>query len=154
MSKLRLKRRWFQFSLRTIFIVMTLLALWLGYITHRARQQKQAVEAIEKLGGEVSYDYEPAGPAWLRRLIGIDYFASVTTVELLGREVTDAGLEHLKRLTSLRRLFLSGTQISGAGLEYLKGLTRLVLLEVDDTEVSDIGVSELQQALPNCDIVH
>ena len=37
------------------------------------RQQREAVEAIVKLGGSVTYDYEradasPTGPDWLRKL--------------------------------------------------------------------------------------
>ena len=51
-------RRWYQFSLRTLLLVMTVFAVWLGIKIHQARQQKQAVAAIEKLGGTVYYDYQ------------------------------------------------------------------------------------------------
>ena len=57
----RPKRRWFQFSLRTIFIVMALFALWLGVITGPTHEQKRAVEVIQRDGGEVRYDYEELG---------------------------------------------------------------------------------------------
>jgi len=52
------RHRWFQFSLRSLFVVMTLFALLLGYTTHRARQQREAVEAITALGGTVIYDHQ------------------------------------------------------------------------------------------------
>ena len=38
-------------------------------------------------------------------------------------QITDAGLEHLKGLTSLEELLLAATQITDAGLEHLKGMT-------------------------------
>jgi internalin A len=68
-------------------------------------------------------------------------------------QVTDAGLEHLKGLTSLQMLKLNGTKVSDAGLVHLKGLTGLKMLELLDTPVTEDGVNDLQQALPNCEIL-
>ena len=55
------KRRWYQFSLKTLLVVMTLLCLgpggYVAYEQEKARRQKAAVEAIEKLGGNVKYDW-------------------------------------------------------------------------------------------------
>jgi len=42
--------------------------------------------------------------------------------------------------------------MTDAGLEQLKGLTSLRYLHVADTQVTDAGVSELKKALPNCTI--
>jgi len=36
---------------------------------------------------------------------------------------------------------------------HLKELTNLLELNLNDTQVTDDGVDELQQALPNCEIV-
>ena len=81
------KLRWYQFSLRSLLLfvlVCSLVCGWLGVRMQRAREQKQAVEAIHKLGGWVEYDYqrdasgswikgaEPGRPTWLRRLLGAD----------------------------------------------------------------------------------
>ena len=93
------KRRWFQFSLRTLMIGVTLLAVlcgWFGMKVERARKRHEAVEAIRKLGGYVHYDYEmdpngfsllltpPPAPDWLIKLLGIDFFADVAMVDLPG----------------------------------------------------------------------
>ncbi|MEO2089674.1 MAG: leucine-rich repeat domain-containing protein, partial [Gemmataceae bacterium] len=51
----------------------------------------------------------------------------------------DAGLKHLKGLTSLESLNLVDTQITGAGLEHLKGLTSLESLNLFSTQVTDAG---------------
>jgi hypothetical protein len=52
------RRRYFTFSLRTLFLVLTALAVWLGIIASRASEQREVVEAIEALGGTVRYDWQ------------------------------------------------------------------------------------------------
>ncbi len=49
-------------------------------------------------------------------------------------------------------LSLEYTRVTDAGLEPLKGLTRLQRLYLRGTKVADEGVKSLQQALPNCRI--
>ena len=39
----RPKRRWYQYTLRTLFVLMTVLAVALGWYVHRVRQQKRAM---------------------------------------------------------------------------------------------------------------
>jgi Leucine-rich repeat (LRR) protein len=164
MNAPRSKRRWLQFSLRTIFVLMTVLGLWLGITAHRARRQKEAVEAILALGGHVTYGYEvdelglprwefdqqgrpqipdgPPVPKWLRRAFGDDYFVDVVDVALGGPDLTDADLVHLGKLPHLRRLLVDGRQLTGDGLHYLSGLTRLETLRVWPT--NDAGSEHLK----------
>ena len=52
------RRRYLQVSLRTLFILMTIFAVWFGWAMHRAREQKKAVEWVREMGGTVQYDYE------------------------------------------------------------------------------------------------
>jgi len=70
-------RRWFQYSLRSFLVVLTALAVWLGIVVNSAREQREAVKAIEALGGQVLY-----GPFAMLRLrrTGNDYFQSVEVV--------------------------------------------------------------------------
>jgi hypothetical protein len=96
----------------------------------QAEMQRDAVTAIEKLGGRARWDDKALeGPAWLRTLLGDDFFNSARWVDLTRSEVTDAGLEHLKGLSRLQQLWLVSTK------------------------VTDAGVKKLQQALPKCRIV-
>ena len=67
-------------------------------------------------------------------------------------QVSDAGLVHLKEMTTLRRLYLSETSITKAGLVHLKGLAKLQTVHPDGSRATDTDVNELQQALPNCKI--
>ena len=99
--------------------------------------QAEAVAAIKKLGGTVILD-KTSG--------------EVAGVDLIGTQITDAGLVHLKDLTSLKDLYLDGSQITGAGLVHLKDLASLTTLGLDGTKITDAGLAEIKAALPNCDI--
>ncbi len=163
--------RWrFQFSilsLLTLTVVVAAGCSWLAVEREPGRKQREAVEAILKAGGGVSYDYQrdpsgtpmpfakPPEPAWLRTFLGDDLFVNVTEVGLdASLEVTDAWLEHLQGLTHLQVLSLAQTKVSDTGLEHLKELRQLYWLNLSSTNVTDAGVRDIQKALPNCVIRH
>jgi hypothetical protein len=55
------KRRWFQFSLRSLMIFTMVCAVacgWLGTRIEQKREEREAVEAILKDRGWVVYDYQ------------------------------------------------------------------------------------------------
>ena len=55
------RRRWFQYSLRTLLLLMLLVSIgmsWVAVRMQRARRQREAVKGIERLGGGVMYDYQ------------------------------------------------------------------------------------------------
>jgi hypothetical protein len=43
-------RRWFQYSLRSFFVLVTAFAVWPGVVVDRARERREAVKAIEAFG--------------------------------------------------------------------------------------------------------
>src|SRR4029077_3844228 len=45
------KRRWAQYSLATMFVVVTALCVWMAVAVNRAHRQRDAVAAIKALGG-------------------------------------------------------------------------------------------------------
>ena len=67
------RRRWFQFSLRTLLIAVTLVACllmaWRVYV-EPYRRQRETMALIKELGG--SYKAEPGGPEWMRDWFGAD----------------------------------------------------------------------------------
>jgi Leucine-rich repeat (LRR) protein len=171
-------RRWFQYSLRTLLIVVTLFAFacsWFAVKLGQAKRQREAVEEFSKLGGTIAYDYqldastkqnkEPPSPAWLRKILGDDFFHTVVyahlendasmlylkdlseirRLNLSGSEITDKGLEQLKDLPQLQNLCLVGTTVTDPGLEHLRGLTQLQVLALDGTKVTDNVLEHLKE---------
>jgi len=157
------RRRWFRFSLRTALVTVALLSVWLGVKVQEARRQQSAVAAMLKLGVWIDYDYEydpqnanpghyvpnatPSGPAWLRRMLGDDFFRSVYTVSFPqsfdANPVTDADLQRLEGFARLNTLVLHGTRVTDAGLANLKGFTSLEDLDLRDTSVTDAGLGQI-----------
>lgn len=139
---LKRKHRWLQCSLRTLLIVVTLLALRTGQgALAGERTTEEEIAEIQKLHGWIVRDEQsPGGPviqvefslgkltdADLKHLKG---FTKLQRLSLNGTRVTDAGLEQLQGLIELQTLLLSGTKVKGPGLEHLKGLTKLQTLNL------------------------
>jgi hypothetical protein len=145
-SKPKRKRSWYRSSLRTFLLVVTAFAVWFGWVMHKAREQRRVVAWVEKMGGEVGYEYEvrldgtfydsrePPGPEWLRDLVGIDCLHDVVLVDLGVTNVTD--LSPLAGLGDLRHLYLWDTPVSD--LRPLEGQTNLRALYLYKTPVSDL----------------
>src|SRR6516225_2413481 len=86
-------RRFLRFSVRGLILIVIVLGAGLGWIVRQAHIQRDAVAAIRKAGGSVTYDWEfdngkflpggkPWAPSWLVDLIGVDFFDRVTLVDL------------------------------------------------------------------------
>ena len=145
-------RRLFQFRLRTLLILTTIIAVLLGWWSHKARQQREAVAALNK-AALICYDFEkkwgeqsqvPFWPAWLVDALGVDYFANVEAIGVFDKQITDDWLSHLKGVPLLQRLVLNNTQISDAGLEHLNGMTALQVLDLRNTQATDAGLKHLE----------
>ena len=154
-------KRLFQTSLRSVFVGVTVLCVLLGMKTTKAKRQHTAVECVEKMSGRVVYDYQLSddshpiqlaggrryytidhsaplpGPQWLRDLIGVDFFATVVSVNLHKRKVDDSSLSSLAHLSNLKYLDLSDTNVSD--LTFLAKLTRLEGLDLAATSVKDLS---------------
>jgi hypothetical protein len=185
------KRRWFQFSLRSLLVFTLIVAIpcaWLAREIERKRHEREAAETIVKLHGDVWYSdqlivpsgqtpgvHNPAGPAWLREIMGQNFFDEIEEVNffhnpdwgsaqisderldcltpltelkslsLAASDVTDAGMVRIKELTKLQELDLSYTSISDAGLAHLNSLTNLQILELGYTNVTDAGLVQLKR---------
>ena len=117
--------------------------------------------AIKKLGGRVEIDGE-SGEVVLVSLSGTQItdaglvhlkgLTSLTALILNDTQITDEGLAHLNGLTRLTALDLHDTQITDAGLVHLKGLTSLTRLDLYGTQITDAGLAEIRAALPKCNV--
>ena len=130
------KRRWFQYSLRTLLVLVTLFAVacsWYDYEMRKAAKRRAAIVKIEKLGGAVryydaSYKYTRGKPrqwfSWLRNIHGDEHLGNAVSVRFYD-SLTDADLVHLGALVNLEELWFWEGPITDAGLVHLKGLTKI-----------------------------
>jgi internalin A len=146
-------RRFLRFSVRGLIVLVLVIGVWLGWVVRLAHNQRDAVAAIERAGGRVSYDWEwsdgiyspggkPWAPRWLTDLIGVDYFGHVTYVRL-SRFETSSIISQIERLARLQRLRLVATSFSDAGIAHLNKLTELTSLDLRGTKVTDAGLVHL-----------
>jgi hypothetical protein len=60
-------RRWFRYSLRTMFVLVTLLCCWLGYELNQVRNHKLIAAKITAAGGEFLFTGQQT---WRSRYLG------------------------------------------------------------------------------------
>jgi hypothetical protein len=106
-DKTKPKRRWLQFRLKTIFVIVALHCVplaWLGVRLNQKRKERMAVAAIQEFDCLVGYDWQghvvngswaftlprkptvvPSGPRWLRQFLGDDFFSHAVFVHFFPR---------------------------------------------------------------------
>jgi hypothetical protein len=167
------RRRWLRFRLRSLFVLLTVAGVWLGWQVTRARNQKSAVAAILQAGGKVRYDYQiaaekrilaglappaptdPPGPAWLRKAMGDDFFMSVEEVDfsvprspggdglLVETPLSNKTFEHLKLLPRLKILTVRWLDLSDDGMRTIGTLEKLEHLTLVSWQVTDDGMKAI-----------
>ena len=162
------RRRFFQFSLRSLFAVTLLAAVLCGTLGVRAVYVNDQRAVAERLSGVIDRSSVPGrgGPhstvigweempsylglppsALVRRVMGDDFYRNVVEVSLqYNRQLTDDDLAQVNRLDHLRRLDLSLTAIGDEGLRHLGTLPRLESLDLGSTDVSNDGLKYLDGA--------
>lgn len=152
--------RWFQFSLRSLFLLVLLVSLLLSPLAvrmDRARRQRDAITKIVRLGGWCQYDYQtdrerpgapPARrpcPPWALAIFGPDFFFDVSVVRFeLGCNITDDDLECLRELRNIREIVIISDKITDTGLRHLSRCKNLKVVILDECiSISDAGVAHL-----------
>jgi Leucine-rich repeat (LRR) protein len=79
-------------------------------------------------------------------------FPNVCALSVTYTQVTDAGVRSLVDLP-LTHLHLQGTAVGDSSVELLSSMKHLQLLDVTRSSITPKGVSELERALPHCQIL-
>jgi len=130
------KRRWWQFSLRSLLIACALIAIACGTFVGRIRTQRQAVGEIRQLGGQVTYEANWLGrvlPESIQKRLGEDACGNVVSVELQYRTIDrrmvtlkggelDKAVDVISRLPHVSRLSLHTLDLSDDDLGRLAPL--------------------------------
>jgi hypothetical protein len=158
-------RSWFSYSLRSLFGLVTLTAIGLGWVANERRQSRREMEIVEQLETRVAgvsfvgqFDRSPYNDqsSWRRALsalcgprvdsldfLGDDSFSDISMLselrslwQLSVMHTHVSNLQPLARLKSLESLFLCNTPVSD--LAPLTGLANLNSLHLWNTQVSDL----------------
>jgi len=152
------RRRWHQFSLRTLLVVMVVLMTivgWVGWRMKRARANREWIAGRVAEYGPV-YEYGLGDPwsctktrrprTWLEEWFDDpgsedDPTVVVAYASLYGVRVLDA---ELKGLNYVEKLWLVGPEINDSHLLNLKKLSHLEELWLIATNITDTGLEQLK----------
>ncbi len=152
------KHRLFQFSLRWLLVVMTVVGVGIGLLVKEVRQRRAAIAMLHEraegvqykhglfyVGTEKRYDISrlPA-PGWLVRIFGEEIFLEPAEIWFSGPQLADEDLAYLPTWNSIRLLHLMDCEsLTGRYAEHLAKLTSLEVLLLMRAKISDDKLSFL-----------
>ena len=165
-------RRWLSFSLRSVFVILTLLCVLLAIWARSARRQEHAMARLSELSEYdlALFDYEtddmgfyssdgadgtatPWAPDWLRRAVGEDYFRTVRTLNLTECKISIDDVALLRNVPHLRTLFLDqNASLTDEWLSPLADLTELRRLVLWGDGIRGPGLRHIA-LLPHLDML-
>ena len=144
-------RRWLQFSMRGLLVVMTAGCLWLGWKVEGARKRGQAIDALVLSGRPVKYldaPYEELNPS-----PHVDHFqadlASARVWLFLDEPIDGTTAAQMAAIPGVGRVDVIGKHAE-AELRYLEAVTDGCHIRFHDfTGLPIAALERLQRKLPN-----
>lgn len=146
------RQRAIRFGLRSLLVLVLLLAIPCAWLAQRIRhggQVNDAVTELEPHGGLLRYDYEfdktgqvirggasPPGPSWIRRVFGENILANEYQLLFAGSIVATDDLVHLTE-TATDRQWNAGSTLRDEHLTVLEKLPRLKILNFGGNNLTD-----------------
>jgi hypothetical protein len=152
------RRRYLAFSLRTLFILLAVLATGLGWTIERARQRGKAIEAIIQVGGVVSYEN---GPYLLQNKcssfsrLWTDCKRQPVTIAFGPSTRLDASLgKQLSAIGEITSLWFDHPSFSDADLRHLRRIDgdACIVFDQPTGRITTLGTEALHEHLPNSTI--
>ena len=142
-----------------MMLLVVALAVPLGWAVNRAREQREAVAAIRKAGGNAWYPWQmsagvatkenamsigPPGPKWLTKALGPEYFGRVYMLEMLPRD-PESIFGQIEQLNDVVIIGLDSSHITDAGLSHLSRMNQLEILSISRCKnISSFGMVHLK----------
>lgn len=168
LARERPRRRWWQFSLRTLLIFIAILCglfAWVGAKLRSVQLRRQAIANLKDFGFDIQNDMSdfvsdgvgdlhPPGPKWLRNWLGDDFFVDVVSVSSdvardndgSSRALGDDDLRWFCQFPHLKKLrFWGDLRITDERLAVLNNLPQLEELSLRFCPVTDAGMSYVGQ---------
>ena len=151
-------RRWLRFrvSLRTLFVLVLLVAVvisWYGSQTRRAMRQQEAVKRIRQMGGHATFEYQldstrpnlgpPMPPRFLRGLTGNVVMSDVVKVSWHAPLAGVGDTQVLSELPRLKDLRLNMRRLTDDGIQPLEMLTQIHRLDLWCSQITDEALPHL-----------
>jgi Leucine-rich repeat (LRR) protein len=144
---------WLRFSLRSLLVLVTLLAMglgWFAYWREGKRREAAAGDWVLNHGGSIAESngremaHPPLWVRWLGPVLPEECLRTVHFVDFL-EDPTDADLKVLRDLPNLKQLNLNHAKnITPAGLAPLAELPKLEVLYLMNTPVGDTGLAQVR----------
>lgn len=101
MTGIKPTRRWLQFRLRSLMLLIFFVSIWLGFESRHANSLGRHVAAIRDAGGQV--EFETCCWSLLRFLDAERYGAKIVSAEI-GADTMDSVWDHVAALKDVREL--------------------------------------------------
>ncbi|HVX11072.1 MAG TPA: hypothetical protein VHC22_07825 [Pirellulales bacterium] len=166
------RRRWLQFSIRSLLVAMGLAALLMGLLgvpLFRLRRQIAVSERLQEAGARLSWEaadgtvmdrlaeklfgdkaaVHVTEVVWDRvelspsDLADLEWLDHAQVIDLGWSSVNDDGMVPMRALRHLRYLNIDGATITDRGLGYLSGCRSLERLKAHGAHVTDAGLVHL-----------
>jgi len=151
------KRTWLQFRLRTLFVLVAIVALpcaWLAWKMEHKRKERALIAELDRFGVYVERDWvrdeqlkgnlqklpPPPGPIWFRWLFGDDFFAEVVHICL---PPDGDSWERKSPGRLLEKWGWTDEAVDDDGLRVVAQFSHLESLQIGWTEVGDAGLAHL-----------
>lgn len=150
-------RRIFQIKLRTLLLLMGIIACSLAFYVTQVLPQVRAVNKVKMLGGSCIYKYQVGedmlwvenpkkpGPAWLRKIIGDDFFVRLIMINIDQKAFTNDDLKCFQALKHLYRIDLDGPMVDDESMKILSEIDSLQELHTYDSYVGDEGLRHVSR---------
>ena len=152
------------FSLRTLFLAVSVVCVALAWGVNEGRKRNATVLALQEAGMIVEFRHrfdergfhpngKPPGSPLLKQILGEYYASSVYLVEGWEPELfTDREAAQVAMFDEMDWLAIQGSRITDAGLKHFGRLKSLGRLDIEGCAVSEQAVNDLSKALPNTSI--
>ena len=150
------KRCRFQFSLKTMWVLIAVCAVLLAclslvWLSERYVHPMLAHDRIIALGGGFSFDNRMGTGIWRGNRGGNPFITE--GVVLSQANITDSDLSILDSLRGVTELWLNHTPITDNCVQFLTCLSESQFVDLRGTRVSESAVQRIRSKLPNCKVV-
>ena len=137
-----------KFSLKSLLIAVSIaaaIAAWASYRIKIAAGNSAAMEAIQRLGGEIQYGNPGPYSRFLNDWFGDEYFSNIDRITFEGNRVTDDALckmlrTHFQSLHEVSHISIDNCPITEKSLIELAAIADVETLSLVETNICDEGI--------------